>query len=133
MVGQWLVFGWFWGCGAPDTQLTRRKLGKKTHPNHGGRRRPTAAMVPPPRRRRTQQSANMLRDKSMSLKLDNIIVFTIYLAIKGMARCRRHCHEVPVFGCCNGRRWPTWAGGKCRRLFTGSLAVVSAWQNQGRR
>ena len=49
----------------------------KTHPNHGGRRRPTAAMVPPPRRRRTQQSANMLRDKSMSLKLENIIVYII--------------------------------------------------------
>ena len=111
-----MVFGWFWGCGAPDKQLTRRKLGKKTHPNHGGRRRPTAAMVPPSRRRRTQQSANMLRDKSMSLKLDNIIVFTIYLAIKGMARRRRHRRKVPVFGCCNGRRWPTWAGGQCRRL-----------------
>ena len=49
----------------------------KTHPNHGGRRRPTAAMVPPPRRRRTQQSANMLRDNSMSLKLENIIVYII--------------------------------------------------------
>ena len=33
----------------------------------------------------------MLRDKSMSLKLENIIVSTIYLAIKGMARHR----EVP--------------------------------------
>ena len=33
-------------------------------------------MVPPPRRRRTQQSANMMCDKSMSFKLDNIIVFT---------------------------------------------------------
>jgi hypothetical protein len=30
------------------------------------------------RRRRTQQSANMMRNKSMSFKLDNIIVFTIY-------------------------------------------------------
>jgi hypothetical protein len=39
-------------------------------------------MVPPPdalsQRRRTQQSANMMRDKSMAFKLDNIIVFTIY-------------------------------------------------------
>ena len=38
-----------------------------------------AAVVPygrhgaPPRRRRTQQSANMLRDKSTSLKLEYII------------------------------------------------------------
>jgi hypothetical protein len=38
---------------------------------------PMAAMVPRPRRRRTQQSANMMRDKSMSLKLEDIIVFTI--------------------------------------------------------
>jgi hypothetical protein len=43
-----VVFWWFWGCGTSDTQLARRKLAKKTHPNHGGRRRPTAAMVPPP-------------------------------------------------------------------------------------
>jgi hypothetical protein len=35
-------------------------------------------MVLPPRRRRTQQSANMMRDKSMSCKLDKIIVITIY-------------------------------------------------------
>jgi hypothetical protein len=39
---------------------------------------PMAAMVPRPRRRRTQQSANMMRNKSMSLKLEDIIVFTIY-------------------------------------------------------
>ncbi len=38
-----------------------------------------AAMVPSPRHRRIQQLANMLRDKSMLLKLDNIIVITMYL------------------------------------------------------
>jgi hypothetical protein len=37
-----------------------------------------AAMVPRPRRRRAQQSANMMRNKSMLLKLEEIIVFTIY-------------------------------------------------------
>jgi hypothetical protein len=31
VVGQRLVFGWFWGCGTSDTRLARRKLGKKTH------------------------------------------------------------------------------------------------------
>lgn len=56
-----------------DAQLTRRKLGKKIQPDHGGRQRPTAAMVTPPRRRVIRQW-----DKSMSLKLENIIVFTIY-------------------------------------------------------
>jgi hypothetical protein len=46
-------------------QLARWKLGKKTHPNHGGRRRPTAAMVPSPCHRHSQQLANMLCDKSV--------------------------------------------------------------------
>jgi hypothetical protein len=59
-------------------QLARRKLGKKTHPNHGGRHRPMAAMVLFSQHRHIQQFANMLRDKSMLLKLENIIVFTIY-------------------------------------------------------
>jgi hypothetical protein len=35
-------------------------------------------MVPRARRRRTQQSANMTRDKSMSLKLEDFIGFIIY-------------------------------------------------------
>jgi hypothetical protein len=35
-------------------------------------------MVPRLQHRRTQQSANMMRDKSMLLKLEDIIVFTIY-------------------------------------------------------
>jgi hypothetical protein len=38
-----------------------------------------AAMVPSPRHRRIQQLANMLGDKSMTLKLENIIAFTMYL------------------------------------------------------
>ncbi len=38
-----------------------------------------AAMVPYPRHCYIQQLANMLCDKSMLLKLENIIVFTIYL------------------------------------------------------
>jgi len=35
-------------------------------------------MVPRPQRRRTQQSANMIADKSMLLKVEDLIVFTIY-------------------------------------------------------
>jgi hypothetical protein len=46
-----------------------RQLAKNTHPNHGGRHCPMAAMVPSPRHCHIQQLANMLRDKSMSLKL----------------------------------------------------------------
>ena len=57
-------------------QLARQKVGKKhTHPNHGGRHCPTAAMVPSSRHCHIQQLANMLRGKSMLLKLENIIVF----------------------------------------------------------
>ncbi len=77
-VGQWLVFGWFWGWGTSDKQLARQKLGENTHPKHGGRHCPMAAMVPSPRHCRIQQLANMLGDKSISLKLENIIVFTMY-------------------------------------------------------
>jgi hypothetical protein len=77
-VGQWLVFGWFGGWGTLDMQLARQKLGKKTHPNHGGRHHPMAAIVPSSRHRHVQQLANMLRNKSMLLKLENVIVFTIY-------------------------------------------------------
>ncbi len=78
-MGQWLFFWWFWGWGTSDTQLARWKLGKKNTPlNHGGRHPCMAAMVPSPQHRRIQQLANMQHDKSMLLKLENIIVFSIY-------------------------------------------------------
>jgi hypothetical protein len=71
-----------------------RKLGKNTHPNHGGRHYPMAATVPSPRHRRIQQLANMLHDKSMLLKLEIIIVFTIYLlAILRHNHCQRAMPE----------------------------------------
>ena len=47
--------------------------------NHGSRHCPTATMVPSPQHHRIQQLANMLCDKSMPLKLENIIDFTMYL------------------------------------------------------
>jgi hypothetical protein len=78
-VEQWLGFGWFWGWGTLDTQLARQKLAIKTHTNHGSYHCPMAAMVLSPRHHRIQQLANMLHDKSMSLKLENTIVFTMYL------------------------------------------------------
>jgi hypothetical protein len=78
-VGQWFVFGWFWSWGTSDAQLARWKLGINTHPNHGGCHCLMVAMVPSPWHCCIQQLANMLRDKSMSLKLENIIVFTMYL------------------------------------------------------
>jgi hypothetical protein len=77
-VGQWLVFGWFWGWGTSDTQLARQKLGKKTHPNHGGCHRPTAAMVPSSRHHHIQQLANMLRIKSV-IKLENLL-FLLFIS-----------------------------------------------------
>ena len=64
-----------------DVQLAKRKLGKKIHPDHGSRQRPPAAMVTPPRHQVIRQSSNIIlsiRDKYMSLNLDNNVVFTIY-------------------------------------------------------
>jgi hypothetical protein len=78
-VGHWLVLGWFWGWGTSDTQLARQKIGRKTHLNQGDHHRPTAAMVPSPQHRLMQQLANMLHNKSMLLKLEKIIDFTMYL------------------------------------------------------
>ena len=63
VIGRWLVFGWFWGCDAPDTWLVRWKLGKKTHPNHGGHCCPMATMVPHSRRRNIPQTAHTLGNK----------------------------------------------------------------------
>ena len=71
-------------------QLARQKLGKNTHPNHGGRHCLMVAMVPSPQHHRIQQLANMLHNKSMSLKLENIISFTMYLlAILRQEHCQR--------------------------------------------
>ncbi len=78
-MGERLVIGLVFELLGIDAQLTRQKLGKKIHPDHGGRQRPpTAAMVTLPWRQVIQQSSNMMCDKYMSLKLENIIVFTIY-------------------------------------------------------
>ncbi len=78
--------GWFLGGFGVVRPL------KNTHPDHGGRCRPTAAKVPFSRRRGIQQSANMLRDNSMSLKIENIFDITIYYLFKGTAHRR---HTVP--------------------------------------
>jgi hypothetical protein len=72
-----LGFGWFWGRGTSDTQLARWKLGKKTHPNHGGFHCPIAAMAPSPWHRGIQQLANMLRNKS-DVKTREYYCFTMY-------------------------------------------------------
>jgi hypothetical protein len=53
----------------------------------------------------------MMRDKSMSFKLDNIIVITIYQLCKGTMRRRR---VVSMFACCGGCHWPILAGEKFR-------------------
>jgi hypothetical protein len=63
-----------------------------------------AAMVPSPLHRGIQQLANMLRDKSMSLKLENIIVSTMYLLAifrHDASSSRRACVFV---GCVSGQR-----------------------------
>ncbi len=101
-VGQWLIFGWFWGWGTSDTWLARQKLGKKINPNHGGCHCPMAAMVPSPQHCCIQQLANMLHDKSMLLKLENIIIFTTYYSCYFKAR---RIVDVPCMGVCGLRQW----------------------------
>ncbi len=77
-MGERFVIGLVFELLGTDAQLTRWKLGKK-HPDHGGRQRPTAAMMTPPRRRVVRQSSNTMRDKSKSLKLENII-FLLFIS-----------------------------------------------------
>jgi hypothetical protein len=81
-------------------QVARRKLGKKTHPNHGGHHCLMGAMVPSPRHCRIEQLANMLRKKSMPLKLENIIVFYNVFIIHFKAR---RIINVPCLSVCGLR------------------------------
>jgi hypothetical protein len=62
-------------------QLARWKLGKKIHPNHGGRCHPTASMVPLPQCYQIPRASNTLRYNYMLLKLGLIIVISINLTI----------------------------------------------------
>ena len=82
----------FWGWQTSDTQLTRWKLGKKIHPNHGSRCHPTASMVPLPQYHHIPRASNTLHYNYMSLKLGLIIVISISLTI--------HCGtSMSVVGC----------------------------------
>ena len=46
--------------------------------DHGGRHRPTAAMKPHSRLLSIQQSANILCDRLVSLKLEKTIIINVY-------------------------------------------------------
>jgi hypothetical protein len=46
--------------------------------DHGGRRLPTAAMKPHSRRLSIQQSANILGNRLVSLKLEKVIINYVY-------------------------------------------------------
>ncbi len=46
--------------------------------DHGGRHRPAAAMRPHSQRRSIQQSANMLGNRLVSLKLEKVINTNVY-------------------------------------------------------
>ncbi len=102
-MGEWLVIGLVFELAGIDAQLARRKLGKKIHPDHGGRQRPTAAMVTPPRRRVIRQSPNEIRDKSMSLKLDSNVVLNILALFKGAAHRRRPAKQTLKYFITPGR------------------------------
>ena len=99
VVGQWLVFGWFWGYEAPDTWLVRRKLGKNKHT-------PTmvaAIILRQPWCPTPGAKTNMLRDKSMLLKIENIFAITVYILFNGTVHCRQH---TPTMAAAVGLRLP---------------------------
>jgi hypothetical protein len=58
-----------------------------------------ATMVPSPRHQQIQQLGNMLRDKSMSLKLENIIVFNMFL-LAILKHNSPTMHHTKVFASC---------------------------------
>ncbi len=61
-------------------------------------------MVPSPLHCHIQQLANMLRNKSMSLKLENIIVFTMYLSAI-LRHDASSTHACVIAGCISGQSW----------------------------
>ncbi len=57
----------------------------------------------PPQRRRIQRSANILCDKSMMLKLQNIIVFTVFISyLKARRIVDTPCLYLPVAAAATG-------------------------------
>jgi len=105
LVGQWLGICWFLGWQTSDMRLARRKLGKKIHPDHGGRRRPMATMAPRSRRWGITKLANTLRDKSVPLNLEYIFIINICVAILVTTLCERADDHG---GCCRptAALWP---------------------------
>ncbi len=101
-VCQWLSFCWFLGWQTSDTQLARWKLGKKIHPDHGGRRDTMAAMAPRSQCWGITKLANILRDKSLPLNLEYIFIINIFMAIL-VATLYEHANDH------GGRRRPTAA------------------------
>jgi hypothetical protein len=63
--------------------------------DHGGCRRPKAALWPHYRRRGTLQSANILRNKLTSLKLENIIVIYTIMTVNSLPALDGH--DRPLF------------------------------------
>jgi hypothetical protein len=63
-----------------------------------------ATMVPSSRHHHIQQLAIMLRDKCVSLKLENSIVFTTYLLAILRHNALLMRHACVFVGCVSGRR-----------------------------
>ncbi len=104
-VGQWLVFGWFWGWGTSDTQIARQKLAKKITPQSWRPPLSYGCHGAFPQHHRIQQLANMLRNNSMLLKLEKTIVFTMNL-LAILRHDASSTSRAGVFlGCSNGRHW----------------------------
>ncbi len=79
-------------------QLARWKLGKKTHPNHGGCYCPTATMVPSLQHRHIQQLTNMLRNKSVIKTREYYCFYYVFgMVHANVGRKLLNCYPLRVF------------------------------------
>ncbi len=71
--------------------LVWQKLGRR-HPDHGGGQHPTTTMVPSPQHNNIQQSSNMLKIRSMQLKLERIgLLFYVLAFQQRRSKLSMHC------------------------------------------
>jgi hypothetical protein len=86
-----------------------------TSHDHGGRRHPTAAIGTSSRLLSIQQSTNILIKRKALLKLEKIIVITIFMTILGTM-----CRQIVVPNRCRSR----WSYHQCRASAATALANI---------
>ncbi len=103
-VGQWLVFGWFWGWGTSDTWLARQKLGKNNTPQSWRLPSPYGrhgALLPAPPHTTTSQHA---------ARQVNVVKTRKYYCFYYLLAILRHdalstCPACVFVGCISQQHW----------------------------